>query len=112
MGDNIDKYIDDYIDEYVKISKILNNVSEKINTYKESINQKIAECKNEEDKKHHIDEYNNFISLIQNDSDITQKFTYLRSRQGELKNIIHELENNNKTAIHKTLDELKTKYSL
>lgn len=109
--------IDEYIDEYAKISKILNNVSEKINKYKESINQKIDECKNEEDKKHHIDEYNNFISLIQNDSDITRKFIYLRSRQEELKNIIQELDPDNKSSIHKkcinkTLDDLKTKYSL
>lgn len=119
-------FTDENMAEYVKISNVLKNVSEKINKYKENINQKIIESKNEEDKRRYVGEYNNFISLIQNDPDITRKFTYLRSRQEELKNIINETKTNNTSdnnhifnnnhirsdiLINKSLTELKSKYS-
>jgi len=111
MNEYINKYMDEYMDEYTKISNVLKNVSEKVNKYKENINQKITGCNNEEDKKRYIDEYNNFVSLIQNDSDITRKFTYLRSRQEELENIINEYKTK-KLSIDKSLIDLKSKYSL
>lgn len=97
----------DILNEYVKITTIIQNIQEKIDRYKKSIEESLQNSTSDKEKEYIFKEFEEKISRIQNDPNITSRYRELKNRQDELrKRLIPDKRND----IDTVLSDLKVKY--
>ena len=104
----------DLLDEYVKITKTVDNIQEKINTYKKIIEDKIEHSTNTAECIVYREEFELFVSDIKHDPQISQKYRRLKQRQQMLRDLLLNDTNTNTDTTYMNVDEmihsLKSKY--
>ena len=95
------------LDEYVRVTRTIENIQTKINTYKKSIEEDIESAKSEEEQNERVKEFKNMMAKIKKDPNVTSNYRLLKKRQTELRNQIIPIDNND---IDKTISNLKRKY--
>ena len=73
------------LDEYVKVTRIIENIQNKINRYKKSVKENIENSRNEHEQEKKIKEFKKTMSRIKGDKDITQQYRLLKKKQKELR---------------------------
>jgi len=76
------------LDEYVKITRVIENIQNKINQYIESMDEIIENTQDESERDKKIKEFKTTIERIKNDHEITQKYRQLKNRQKELRELL------------------------
>jgi hypothetical protein len=90
--------LDKLIKEYDKITKAIENIHEKINTYKKTIEEKIENAIDDHEINMFVKEFKSFSESVKNDQHINNKYKLLKQKQTELHNqiILYETKSNNK----------------
>lgn len=73
------------LDEYVKVTRTIENIQNKINRYKKSVEENIENSKSEQEQENKIKEFKKTMSRIKGDKDITQRYRILKKKQKELR---------------------------
>jgi hypothetical protein len=73
------------LDEYVKVTRIIENIQNKINRYKKNVKENIENSRNEHEQEKKIKEFKKTMSRIKGDKDITQQYRLLKKKQKELR---------------------------
>ena len=81
-------------DEYNKITKIIQNIRDKLNNYTIDVEEYLKNTKDSKDKNNKIREYDQTLKSIKEDKNIFERYHQLIKRQNELRNIL-KLENPN-----------------
>lgn len=81
MSDNLG----DVLDEYVMITKTIENIQDKINRYKKTIELRIDNATSDREQRMYVTEFKQFITDIKNDPHITKKYRRLKQRQKDLR---------------------------
>ena len=98
----------DLLDEYVKITKTVDNIQEKINTYKKTIEDKIEHSTNTAECIVYREEFELFVSDIKHDPQISQKYRRLKQRQQTLRDLL--LDDLTLMNVDEMIHSLKSKY--
>lgn len=95
------------LQEYIKITSIINNIQNKIESYKKEIEDNIKTCK-KGDELMYIDQFKNTLELLKNDSEIYNKYRKLKKKQSELYELLTNDVNDQKT--DDVIENMKRKY--
>jgi len=104
---------EELLDEYVKITKTIDIIQNKINTFKKTIEDKIHTSTNDNEREMYLEEFKTFTLNIKNDTQLIQKYKLLNKRQKELRDqlllyIIHTNSNpimtDNESSLNKVIN--------
>jgi len=95
------------LDEYTKITRIIENIQDKINRYKITIEQDLERSSSEKEKNMIIKEFEKKIKKIRDNPQITKRYRYFKKRQEMLRRL---LILSDKTETDKLLQDLQIKY--
>lgn len=76
---------EELLDEYVKITKTIDNIQNKINMFKKTIEGKLETSTNDDEREMYLEEFKTFTLNIKNDTQLIQKYKLLNKKQKELR---------------------------
>lgn len=93
------------LNEYVRITRIIENIHNKITRYQIKTEKLIKNAKYDEERRVILDRFNKIMYDIKHDKDINVKYKILRDRQIELKSKLIRQD-----SIDETIGNIKMKY--
>lgn len=97
------------LDEYVKITKTIESIQKKIDSFKNDIEISIENAQSENEQNEHVEKFKEMMGKLKTDPEIIAKFKSLKKRQLELKKLILPCT---ESEIDQTVKQLKIKYVL